>query len=187
MISRRKGVIDSVQNVWGSNKWRTASVHEIYRLNSYSRGMEAEGKLGWNRLRAGWMGRKLRASIQNSSIFIYTYYPHSVYSISTLVFQITSSTVFSTENFSWPRDVHFYVLLQSCFSFYEAPIKGYGNIFIYVIILSVSFSPTAHASSLNVVLGQFLLTIVSQNSVQSWHVVGTVGLLLNKKMIKRML
>lgn len=56
----------------------------------------------------------------------------------------------------------------------EPFIEGYANTLVCLIILliAMSCSSTALGGALEVGLGQCWLTVVSQNLVQSWHMVG---------------
>lgn len=69
MISRKKerSILSNMSE--GSCELRIKNVREIYHMNFCARVMAAEGMLGWSMLRGGWMGRKQRAGIENSSIF----------------------------------------------------------------------------------------------------------------------
>ena len=81
-----------------SSKLRIENVHETYHVNLYARVIGAEGILGWSRLRGWWMGRNRRASIEDSSVFIYIIL--SLDYIFTVIFQITLQPLLLQERFS---------------------------------------------------------------------------------------
>lgn len=138
-------------------------------MNPYGRVMGAEGTLvgaGWGADRWG----ENRTSIENSSLF--TRYYCSICYIFTLIFEIALRYFFRG---AFPDQPTFtFARSQSSVSLPMKPWSKAMAIYRFVWL----FYP-CHSLLLPVevpqkwVLGQLLLTIVSQNVVQNWHLVGT--------------